>query len=262
MATEERNPNEEHPEGPDLLGPIGLSRRQFARKVGGGSAAALGLMWAAPNISTIRYAAKAVVGSGPPTSSTTTTTTPVGAEGTMTVDNPNPCAGTAIHIHASGFAPNTAVNLELDSPANPLGTTTANSNGRINVLYKVPLSGPFAAHSVIATGVKPGGQTLVLSAHIVIKTVADCEQGHQGSTVPTTAGASTSVPATTTPTTAPKKVHGQGEALQKGSNLPFTGRNSTDLALTGGAAALAGFAVYGMAAGRDDEDAADPDDIV
>jgi hypothetical protein len=262
MAAEEEQPNEHHREvSADLLGPIGLSRRQFARKVGGGSAAALGLMWAAPKISTIRLAASNP-GSSPPTSTTTTTTIP-GSVGGMSVDDPNPCAGTSLHIHADGFAPNTGVNFTLDSPANPIGNATANSAGKINALYPVPLTGPFGAHTIIATGQKPGGQTLTLSAPIVIKTVADCHQGTEGSTVPPTTapGASTSVPATTTPTTTkPKHEKQQGESLQQGSNLPFTGMNSTDLALAGGAAALAGWAIYGIGGSRDRDDE-DVDDL-
>jgi hypothetical protein len=242
----------------DILGPIGLSRRDFAKKVGGGSAAALGLMWAAPKVSTIRHAATAAVGSPPPGSTTTTTTTPAGPAGTISVDDPNPCAGTAIHIHADGFVPNTAVTIELDSAANVLGTTTANSAGKINVLYSVPLSGPFGAHTVKAVGVKPGGQTLVLSASVTIRTVGDCENTTEGSTVPPTTTATTAPASTTTPTpTTTKKQHEQStppQILEKGSNLPFTGMNSTDLALAGGAAALAGWAVYGIAGSRNDED--------
>jgi hypothetical protein len=227
------------------VGPIGLSRREFTKRVGAGSAATFGLVWAAPKISTVRYGLKAAAGSPPPGSTTTSTstTTPVGAQGSIAVDNPNPCAGTSIHIHASGFAPHTAVNLVLDSAANPLGTATANSDGRINALYKVPLSGPFGSHTVIATGVKPGGQTLVLSAPVVIRTVADCKAHGEGSTDPTTAAASATA----------------GESLQKGSNLPFTGAGSTDLALVGGAAALAGWALYGVSRSRD-EDGDEPAD--
>jgi hypothetical protein len=231
------------------VGPIGLSRRDFAKKVGSGSAATLAFVWAAPKISTIRYGMKAAVGSPPPGSTTTSTSTtvPVGQQGSMVVDDPNPCAGTNIHIHASGFAPGTAVSFVLDSAANPLGTTTSNADGRCNVLYKVPLSGPFGSHTVIATGVKPGGKTLVLSAPVVIRTVADCKAHGEGSTVPGTTAPGTTVPGGSKT---------QGESLQQGSNLPFTGADSTDLALVGGAAALTGWALYGLGR-RGDEDGDD-----
>jgi hypothetical protein len=263
METEEHQPT-----GPpvdaraDIVGPIGLSRRQFAKTVGGGSAAALGLMWAAPKISTIKHAAKAAAGSQPPGSTTTSTSTPVGALGTITVDDPNPCAGTAIHIHADGFVPNTAVAIYLDSTSNSLGTTTANSAGKINVLYAVPLSGPFGAHTIIASGVAPGGKNLVLKATVDIHTVADCQHNTEGSTVPGTTSPTTT-PATTTPTTTKKNQQheqSQGQTLEKGTNLPFTGMNSTDLALAGGAAALAGWAIYGIGGNRDQDDE-DADDV-
>jgi hypothetical protein len=233
----------------DPIGPVGLSRREFTKAVGAGSAATVGLAWAAPKISTIRYGLRAVAGSPPPGSTTTTTstTTPIGAQGTLTVDDPNPCAGTSIHIHASGFARNSAVNLALDSAAHPLGTATANGDGRINVLYKVPLSGPFGNHIVIATGVKPGGQTLVLTAPIVIHTVADC--GKNGN------GKGSTVSGQTATTVDPPS----GQSLQHGSNLPFTGMDSAELALIGGAAALAGWGLYGVSRSRD-EDRDDGDD--
>jgi hypothetical protein len=260
MDTERQPPGTPTTTG-EIVGPIGLSRRELVTRVGGGSAAALGLMWAAPKISTIKHAAKAKAGSPPPGSTTTTTTTPVGALGTITVDDPNPCAGTNIHIHADGFVPNTAVTIELDSSADVLGTTTANSAGKVNVLYPVPLSGPFGAHMVIATGVAPGGKTLTLKAPVTIHTVADCQHNTEGSTVPSTTSPTTS-PATTTPTTTKKNPHeqSQGQTLEKGTNLPFTGMNSTDLALAGGAAALAGWAVYGIGGSRD-RDGDDVDDL-
>jgi hypothetical protein len=255
MVADDRHNSAEGPIAePEPLGPVGISRRRFTKNVGAGSAAALGLMFAAPKISTIRYAARAAVGSPPPPGSTTTTTTTPGRTGRMTVDEPNPCAGTAIHIHAEGFVPKTAVMFALDSPAHVLGTTTANGDGRVNVTYNIPVTGPFGAHEIKATGVQPGGKTLVLSAPITIRTVADCHQGTQGSTVPGTGSSSppTTVP-TTTPATSPQAEQG-GQSLQQGSKMPFTGMNSTDLALAGGAAALAGWALYGIGGSGDRDD--------
>src|SRR5262249_43280648 len=71
-----------------------LSRRDFATRFGAGSAAAVGLAWASPHISTIRFARKAAVGSPPPTGSTTTTSTTIGGtEGSISLNTVTPCVG-------------------------------------------------------------------------------------------------------------------------------------------------------------------------
>jgi hypothetical protein len=252
----------EGPAGPPPrpLGPIGLSRRQFTRNVGAGGVAAVGLMWAGPKISTIRYAAKAAAGSPPPTT-TTSTTGPGVPEGTISVNTRSPCAGDSFQLHASGFVQKTAVTIELDSAAHILGTTTSNGDGRINVRVDLAPDGPTGEHTLKVIGVRPGGQTLTLSVPLVIKTVAECETQSEGSTTtsPTTVPASTP---TTTPTvtTAPQKPQQPqqqqgGESLQHGGGvLAFTGANSSELALVGGAAALAGWAVYGIASDREGGD--------
>src|SRR6476619_93431 len=114
----------------EAVSSIGLSRRDFTRRFGGGSVAAVGLAWAAPKITTIKYSAKAKAGSPPPTSSSTTTTSvPVGQLGHISLSESSPCVGDTIHVKADGFARKTAVTLEIDSPAHTLGVTTANGDG-------------------------------------------------------------------------------------------------------------------------------------
>jgi hypothetical protein len=245
---------------PRPLGPIGLSRRQFTRHVGAGGVAAVGLMWAGPKISTIRYAAKAAAGSPPPTSTSTSTTVP-GVPGTLSVDTRSPCVGDSIHVQASGFVQKTAVTVELDSAAHILGTTTTNGDGRINVRVDLAPDGPTGAHTLIVVGVRPGGQTLTLSVPLVIKTVAECQTQSEGSTTtsPTTAppNTPTTTPTVTTAPQTPQPPQQQqgGESLQHGGGvLAFTGANSSELALVGGAAALAGWAVYGVASDREGGD--------
>ncbi len=251
----------------ESIGSIGLSRRDFARRIGGGSAAAVGLAWAAPKITTIRYAAKAKAGSPPPTSTTTTSTSvPVGQLGHISLSASSPCVGDTIRVTAEGFAPKTAVTLEIDSAAHTLGVTTANGAGAIDVRVELSSHGPTGAHTLRAIGVQPGGRTLTLSAPITIKTEAECQVEQAGSTTttpttspPGTLGTTspTSTSTSTTPTTevGGKQQQGGGGGKPLGeSSLAFTGTDAIDLALIGGAAAIGGRALYGLAR-RSDEDA-------
>jgi hypothetical protein len=264
MDGQDKQPRSATTGDPPTVGPIGLSRRQFARNVGA-SGVAVGLIWAGPKISTIRYAAKAAAGSPPPTSTSTSTSVPEGPLGTISVTNANPCAGDSVQIHASGFVPKTALTIELDSAAHILGTTTTNGDGRINAKIDFAANGPTGAHVLKVVGVRTGGQTLVLSVPVVIKTAAECKTHSEGSTTTVEPNSSTTGPhsSTSTPTvtTKPQQPQNQqgGESLQHGSGgLAFTGANSSELALVGGAAALAGWALYGIASERD-EDADDLD---
>ena len=231
-----------------------------------GSAAVRSRRWdllAAPKITTIRYAAKAKAGSPPPTSSTTTTSTsvPVGELGHMTVSDSSPCVGDKIHVKADGFAPETAVTLEIDSPAYSLGVTTANGDGKINVQVELSKGEPTGADTLKAVGVQPGGKTLTLSVSITIKTEAECRTHEEGSTTTSTPGTlgsttPTSTPTSTTPTTKAAGEHqqgGGGGTPLGGNSLAFTGTDAVNLALVGGAAAIGGRALYGLAR-RSDED--------
>jgi hypothetical protein len=256
--------------------PPQLSRRDFATRFGAGSAAAVGLAWASPHISTIRFARKAAVGSPPPTGSTTTTTTSIGGgpAGTISLDTRTPCAGDICHVRADGFAPRTAVSLELDSDEHTLGVTTAGPRGRVNVTVRLPsnMTGP---HEVVVVGVQPGGRTLTLSVPVTIKTQAECHVGPQGSTTtttqpgattttgpgnrPTTSTSPTSVPTSTS--VAEERTHeagggsGGGKPVSNGSGfLAFTGTDSVDLALLGAAAAVGGRALFGLVAHRDEDE--------
>lgn len=239
------------------IGSVGLSRRDFTKRVAGGSAAAMGVAWAAPKITTIRYAAKAKAGSPPPTSTTTTTSVPVGQLGHITISVNSPCVGDTIRVSADGFAPGTAVTLEIDSAAHTLGVTTASGTGSINVDVVMPKAGPTGAHTLKAVGVQTGGRTLTLSAPITIKTEAECAVGPNGTTSTIAPGTVTTTPGSTTPgSTTPVTIGGKQEGggpLGSGS-LAFTGTDAIDLALVGGAAALGGRMLYGLARRSDDDE--------
>jgi hypothetical protein len=255
--------------------PSHLSRRDFTARFGAGSAAAVGLAWAAPHISTIRFARKAAVGSPPPTS-TTTSTTIAGVEGSLSLNTVTPCAGDICHVRAQGFAPRTAVTLEVDSDEHTIGVTTANPKGRINVTVRLP-SDITGAHSLVVVGVRPGGRTLTLTVPIAIKTEAECHVTPQGSTTTTTQpgvttttkpGTTTSSsPSTSVPTSTsiaeenvPERGGGGGNPVSSGGGfLAFTGTDSVDLALLGAAAAVGGRALFGLVAHRDEDDEEDED---
>jgi len=237
-----------------------MSRRDFTSFVGKGSAVAAGMVWAAPKISTVKLAKKAAAGSPPP--GTTTTTTTIAGQGnpTISVSNASPCGGDTIAVNGRGFVPKTAVSLEIDSPANSLGVTTADSNGNIAVTLRLPTSVPTGSHNLVAVGVQAGGRTLTLEAPLHIKTRAECETGPEGSTATTLANTGTTgVAGTTTPGTTRTTGNGKGSSgttkvSNEGSPLAFTGTDTVDLALIGAAAAVGGRALLGLV-GRDrDED--------
>ncbi len=180
----------------------------------------------------------------------------------------SPCAGADLVVQARGFAAKTAVTLEIDSAATTLGVTTCDSQGRIDTIVKLPRH-PTGAHDLVLVGVAPGGRTLTLRTQVDIKTEAECAVGPEGTTSTTTTTnpkVSTSTPSSTTPTTTPPSttpVTTEGrKPTRTGSGLAFTGTDTTELALLGAAAAVAGRMLYGIAAGRgaEDDDHADEGD--
>ena len=266
-------PSDVGPEVGDSTGaaefePPSISRRRFATvAVGAGSLALAGGALASPRISTIRFAAKAAVGSAPP-GSTTTSTTIAGQTGSISLSSNSPCAGADLIVQARGFAAKTAVTLEIDSDATTLGVTTCDSQGRIDTIVKLPRH-PTGPHDLVLVGVAPGGRTLTLRTQVDIKTEAECAVGPEGTTSTTTTTTnpkvSTSTPSSTTPTTTPPTTPVTTESrkpTRTGSGLAFTGTDTTELALLGAAAAVAGRMLYGIAAGRggEEDDLADEGD--
>jgi hypothetical protein len=244
------------------------SRREFASRIGGGTAAAFGMAWAAPKISTIRLTARAAqVGSphGPPTSTTTTNPGNPPPRGRLRLSASAACVGESCDLHGEGFAPNTAVTLQVDSGTNSLGILTADGNGDVNSTIMLTSDLPRGHHRIRAAGIAPGGRTLVVSAPLNIKDQGDCDTNEQGST--TTAASRTSVSGTTatTPTSTPTpstlvsrastQGGGPGPPPSQGSGLlAFTGTDAADLAVLGIAAAIGGRALYALARNADDGD--------
>jgi hypothetical protein len=251
-----------------------LSRREFTTRIGGGSvAAAAGMVWATPKISTIRFAAKAAVGSPPPGGGTTTTSTTIAGEstGSLSISGHSPCGGDKLHATVSGFAPKTAVEFQIDSPEHSLGVATADAQGKVSVTILIPKNAPTGRHNLVAVGVQPGGRTLKLSTRIEIKTEDECKTGVEGSTTSTTVGqtgstdttAATSSTTTPTPTTAPPDNLAEtppGKVSRGEGSLAFTGTDAVNLALLGAGAAVGGRALLAIAGRNRDEDDEDDDD--
>jgi hypothetical protein len=206
-----------------------LSRREFAKRAGVGSAAAAGLVWAAPKISTIRYAAKAAAGSQPPT----TPTEPVPEQtlgGKVTVSVASPCVGAQVRVTAGGFAPGAGVAIQIDSAAHAIDMVNADASGAIDVMVTIPTTAPTGPRTLRAVGPMPGGTTQTLTTAITIKTAAEC--------------ADPGVGATGSPVGADGTAGVESAGTGSGS-LPLTGSDAIDLAVIGGAAAIGGRVLYG-----------------
>jgi hypothetical protein len=221
-----RAPGDSRVDAPEAADGQGLSRREFAKRIGAGSAAAAGLVWVAPKISTIRYATKVPTGSHPPTPEPTTGSVPVGSlGGEISLSATSPCVGTDVRVIARGFAPHAPIALQIDSAAHAVGIATADADGEVDALVTVPMTAPTGPRTLRAVGPRAGGGTLALSVPVTIKSEAECARDD------TTAG---------TPVPPP------GDQGSDGSgSLPLTGSDAIDLAIIGGAAAIGGRVLYG-----------------
>jgi hypothetical protein len=249
---------------------IGMSRRAFTKHVGAGSAAVMGFAFAAPRISTINYARKAAPGSGPTTTTTSTTTTIPEPDAHIAVSTTNPCAGDQLRLICDGFAPRTAVVIQLDSAAVVLDHRTADGDGKLDIQVHIKQSDPTGDHMLRVIGIRPGGRTLVLEVALHIRTFEECQENPQGTTTTSTASTTTepgpSSSTTVSPTTAAatstvppapivQSAGGGGGPASRGSGfLAFTGTDALDLALLGIAAAIGGRALYALARNADGED--------
>jgi hypothetical protein len=216
--------------GADGVSAASLSRREFAKRAGVGSAAAAGLVWAAPKISTIRYAAKAAAGSLPPTPTTTETGPVTTLGGKVTVSVASPCVGTQVRVIANGFAPGAGVAIQIDSAAHAVDMVHADASGAVDVVVTIPTTVPTGPRTLRVVGPMPGGSPQTLTTAITIKTAAECAPGGTG------------VGATGTPVDGAPGVAGAGTGS---GSLPLTGSDAIDLAVIGAAAAIGGRVLYG-----------------
>jgi hypothetical protein len=205
-----------------------FGRREFTKRAGIGTAAAAGIVWAAPKISTIKYATKAAAGSRPPGTTTTATVPTVTLGGEVTVSATSPCVGTDVRVNAAGFAAGAGVAIQIDSAAIPIGMVHADARGAVDALVSIPTTAPTGPRSLRVVGPKADGTTLALTAAITIKTAAEC-------------ATDTGVGPTGTPVGAMPEGDDGG-----GGSLPLTGSDAIDLAVIGGAAAIGGRVLYGM----------------
>lgn len=240
-----------------------LSRREFATRIGGGSAAVFGMAWAAPKISTIKYAMRAQAGSPPPPTSTTTTTTGGNPRprGRLQLSVSSACVGDTCVLVGIGFAANSAVTLEVGSSSHVIGVLTADGNGEVHSTFQLQDDLPRGPRRIRCVGIAPGGRALIVTAPLNIKDQGDCDTGPQGSTSPTsvsgTTATSTTPTTTPTPTTrvSPINTQGGGPPPSQGNGLlAFTGTDAADLAVLGIAAAVGGRALYALARNADDGD--------
>jgi hypothetical protein len=216
--------------GPEGEADTSFGRREFTKRAGIGTAAAAGLVWAAPKISTIRYATKAAAGSRPPRTTTTATVPTITLGGKVTVSATSPCVGTDVRVTAEGFAPGAAVAIQIDSAAIAIGMVHADASGAVDALVTIPTTAPTGPRSLRVVGPKSDGTTLVLTAAITIKTAAEC-------------ATDTGVGPTGSPVGA---IPGGAGDDGGGGSLPLTGSDAIDLAVIGGAAAIGGRVLYGV----------------
>jgi hypothetical protein len=87
----------------------------------------------------------------------------------VTVSTTHPSAGGQVHVVASGFKPNSSVQVSIHSAPVLLATTTADANGNIDVTVTVP-SGftPGSAHQIVASGVDPSGAQVSDTVNITL----------------------------------------------------------------------------------------------
>ena len=115
------------------------------------------------------------------------------AVNSLTISDTTPCAGQTITIDGRTFAPGSTVTVVLTSGPVTLGSATANAVGVIALQSTIPADTPLGAHTLIATGTAPNGQTLSLSLAIQMA-AANCGGTSTASgTLPRT-GDDTSIP--------------------------------------------------------------------
>lgn len=109
------------------------------------------------------------------------------AVNSLTCSDTTPTPGQTITIEGRTFAPGSTATVTLDSVA--LGSATANAEGVIALQATIPADTSLGAHTFVATGLAPNGQTLTLS--LVCRVVPAEGAGTTGGPLPNTGSNST-----------------------------------------------------------------------
>ena len=136
------------------------------------------------------------------------------AVNSLTCSDTTPTPGQTITIEGRTFAAGGTETVVLNPEQVTLGTATANASGVFALQATIPTGTSLGAHTIVATGPAPNGQTLTLS---LACQVVSAQGGGAGST---------------------------------GGNLPHTGSNSIPLVQIGLALLAAGGVIFAIAARR------------
>src|SRR5262245_1284867 len=115
------------------------------------------------------------------------------AVNSLTVSDTTPSPGQTITIQGQTFATGSTATVVLNSDPVTRGSATANAAGQIALQATLPQDTPLGAHTLVATGPAPNGQTLSLSLAIQVVPAQGGGTGNGGGTLPHT-GDSTSLP--------------------------------------------------------------------
>lgn len=72
--------------------------------------------------------------------------------------------GEQVRLAGAGYAPNSSVQLTLNSDPMSLGSVTTNGSGAFTHTVTVPAAAPIGSHTITAAGVDPSNNAFVLSA--------------------------------------------------------------------------------------------------
>jgi len=111
------------------------------------------------------------------------------AVNSLTCSDTTPTPGQTITIEGRTFAPGSTATVTLDSVA--LGSATANADGVIALQATIPADTPLGAHTFVATGQAPNGQTLTLSLVCQVVPAESAGAGTTGGPLPNTGSNST-----------------------------------------------------------------------
>ncbi len=87
--------------------------------------------------------------------------------GPLDLSATTPSAGSPVHLEGSGYAPNSAVTITIESTPKTLVTTTTDATGSFSVTVTIP-GGYSGAHTLVATGVAPDGSVRTLASPIEV----------------------------------------------------------------------------------------------